>query len=163
MKIMKWIIVTFCLGIILFSCRYSSEDVQVEKPDETQLTGSSIEKKETLEPASKDFIIDLQKKSNGIEATMYSSSASFSVFDKNSVLAFSSMISYEAPASSTKNQIGHIMFLQNGKKILLVNVYDNGTHIYIGSKDEKTGKEYFNILMGQARDLFTNVQVKSKE
>lgn len=137
-----------------------SESLVTEKPEVENIL---VQPEETLEFAPKSYIQSLQARATGIEATMYASGASFSVFDKSSVFSFTQMIAFTAPKSTTKNQIGHIMFLQDGENILLANVYDNGTDVFMESKDEESGKTYYNILLDKARGMFVDLQVQPKK
>ena len=118
---------------------------------------------EVLEFAPESYLNSIRARANGIEATMYTSGASFSVFDKNSVLAFTQQILLQAPTANTTNQIGHIMFLEDGNNILLAGVYHNGSDVFMRIDDRENGKTYYNLLIGKAKDLFTNVKVKPAE
>ena len=146
------------LTLLIGSCT-SQEPTKVEEKPAVSIVQAPIE---VLEPSPEAYYNSIRDRANGIEATMYSSGASFSVFDQKSAFAFSSQIILQAPKSSTKNQIGHIMFLENGENILLANVYDNGTDVFMKIDDKENGKVYYNLLTGKAKDMFTNIKVQQK-
>lgn len=131
--------------------------------EEQEITQAPAAPIEVLEPSTEVFFNYLRSRTDGVEATMYSSGASFSLFDPESAYAFCSQILLQAPKTNTKNQIGHIMFLENGENILLAGVYDNGTDVFMRVDDKENGKSYYNILTGKVRDLFTNVKVQKAE
>ncbi len=160
---MKTILLSLVLLIGMSACSSTNEAETVEETTVQEVTTVTPPPPvENLEFAPKSYIGSIQARATGIEATMYSSGASFSVFDKSSVFSFTQMIAFEAPKATTKNQIGHIMFLQDGENILLAPVYDNGTDVFMMSKDEETGKTYYNLLLDKAKDMFVNIQIQPK-
>jgi len=148
--------------VLLASCSSpaSAEKETVQEVFVEEITPSLA--LDVLEATPESYLNAIRNRADGIEATMYSSGASFSVFDPNSAFAFCSQIALLAPKVNTKNQIGHIMFLEKGENILLSGVYDNGTDVFIKIEDKENGKVYYNLLTGKARDLFTNVQIQQK-
>jgi hypothetical protein len=155
------LILYLLMPLIFFnSCNSQEPTLAEEKPLVKELTQVPME---VLTPSPEAYFNSIRARANGIEATMYNSGASFSVFDPKSAFAFSSQIALKAPKTTTKNQIGHIMFLENGENILLTGIYDNGTDIFMKIDDKEIGKVYYNILTGKARDLFTNVKVQKAE
>lgn len=158
---MKYLSSLLFLLISLISC--NSQEVQTVE-EETSVVKEVVEQDvEVLTPAPKAYLSSLQARANGIEATMYSAGASFSVFDPNSVYAFTTLITPNPPKSLSKNQVGHIMFLMDGESILLSHVFNNGSDVYMAIDDEETGEKYYNVLQGKAKDLFTNVKVSTPE
>lgn len=168
MRSMKYIILVFVALLSVGACSNSGEpkkNLDVEPMQEQAVKDNPMQQEEgeSLEFAPKSYMESLQARATGIEATMYASGASFSVFDKSSVFSFTQMIAFAAPKTTTKNQIGHIMFLQDGESILLAKVYDNGADVFMESKDEETGKTYYNILLDKARGMFIDLQIQPKK
>jgi hypothetical protein len=148
------------LGLFLVCSCSNPESAETKVKEASVVTAPGAIIKEVLEAAPESYLNTIRDRADGVEATMYNSGASFSVFDRNSAFTFFQQILFKAPALDTKNQIGHIMFLEKGENILLVGVYDNGSDIFIKIDEKDNNKTYFNIITGKARDLFTNVQVQ---
>lgn len=148
---MKYLLVTLGLSFGLLACQ---SDSSTPEPSATEISIEEDKPKENLFSAPASYMQLLQAKANGIEATMYTSGASFSVFEKGSVLAFTQLIALEAPKSTSSNQIGHIMFLADGEQLLLSHVFNNGSEVYMRIEDEANEATYYNVLKGQAREMF---------
>ena len=147
---------------MLFACQNSLE-VNDGAVSSNEISGEkeTIEQ-ELLEFAPTNYLQGLLGSANAIEATMYNSGASFSLFDPASVAAFMQLITLKCPKALSTNPIGHLMFLQNGENLLIANVYTNGSDVFMQIIDNESGKTYYNNLAGKAKDLFTQVQLKAK-
>jgi hypothetical protein len=159
---MKKISVSIFIFSMLLACKPSQEPTPAAPVAEEVPAATETVSNEVIEFAPESFMNSIKARANGVEATMYSTGASFSMDKQENVFAFSSQIAFQAPKALSKNHIGHIMFLENGNKILFSNVYTNGTDVYIQINDEETGKVYYNILLDKVKDLFVNVQVQAK-
>lgn len=159
---MKTSILLFTLSVMLFACQNSLE-VNDGAVSSNEMSGEkeTIEQ-ELLEFAPTNYLQGLLGSANAIEATMYNSGASFSLFDPASVAAFMQLITLKCPKALSTNPIGHLMFLQNGENLLIANVYTNGSDVFMQIIDNESGKTYYNNLAGKAKDLFTQVQLKAK-
>ena len=159
---MKKSILLFTLSVLLFSCKNSlTVDDGAVSSKELSIKTATIEQ-ELLEFAPTNYLQGLLGSANAIEATMYNSGASFSLFDPASVAAFMQLITLKSPTALSTNPIGHLMFLQNGENLLIANVYTNGSDVFMQIIDNELGKTYYNNLAGKAKDLFTQVQLKAK-
>ena len=147
---------------MLFACQNSLE-VNDGAVSSNEISGEkeTIEQ-ELLEFAPTNYLQGLLGSANAIEATMYNSGASFSLFDPASVAAFMQLITLKCPKALSTNPIGHLMFLQNGENLLIANVYTNGSDVFMQIIVNESGKTYYNNLAGKAKDLFTQVQLKAK-
>lgn len=160
---MKKSILLFTLSVLLFCCQNSLKvDDSAVSSNESSVETETNEQ-ELLEFAPSIYLQSLLGSSNAIEATMYNSGASFSLFDPASVAAFMQLITLKSPKASSTNPIGHLMFLQNGENILIANVYTNGSDVFMQIIDNESGKTYYNNLAGKAKELFTQVQLKVKK
>ena len=159
---MKTSILLFTLSVMLFACQNSLE-VNDGAVSSNEISGEkeTIEQ-ELLKFAPTNYLQGLLGSANAIEATMYNSGASFSLFDPASVAAFMQLITLKCPKALSTNPIGHLMFLQNGENLLIANVYTNGSDVFMQIIDNESGKTYYNNLAGKAKDLFTQVQLKAK-
>ncbi|MEZ4978477.1 MAG: hypothetical protein R2772_04190 [Chitinophagales bacterium] len=114
----------------------------------------------SLSPLPDSLFIQLSNEVSGIEATMYENGTSFSLWEKQSARNYMSLVSSSAPLSLNEKQIGHIMFLSNGNQLYLAKVHQSGDEIYLVFKVGELS--YYNVLLGQARDMFNNVKLKAK-
>ncbi|MCB0509760.1 MAG: hypothetical protein KDC82_03275, partial [Bacteroidetes bacterium] len=113
----------------------------------------------SLSPLPDSLLVELKNQLTGIEATMYESGSSFSLWEKQSAQNYMSLVSSSPPLVLNEKQIGHIMFLSNGNQLYLAKVHRSEDEIYLEFKlDEQS---YYNVLLGQARDMFNKVQVKT--
>ena len=159
---MKTSILLFTLSVLLFACQNSLEVNDGSVSLDEMSTGTGTIEQELLEFAPSIYLQGLLGSANAIEATMYNSGASFSLFDPASVAAFMQLITLKAPTALSTNPIGHLMFLQNGENLLIANVYANGSDVFMQIIDNELGKTYYNILAGKAKELFTQVHLKAK-
>lgn len=148
--------------IILNSC--SSENTSEEQVVELENVASeqepAPETTQNLSPLPDSLFIQLSNEVSGIEATMYENGTSFSLWEKQSARNYMSLVSSSAPLSLNEKQIGHIMFLSNGNQLYLAKVHQSGDEIYLVFKVGELS--YYNVLLGQARDMFNNVKLKAK-
>lgn len=154
---MKNILTITLFSLSLIACNNEPKTEQVK--DEVV-----IEQKETVEQlftVPQPILDSLLKKTTSVEGTMYNSGSSFSLSDEKSAKMFVGLITKFVPSSNSKNQVGHLMFLNNGDKILICSVYMNEKQVF--ARFDIEGKTYYNLLTGQASDMFTNVQVRPKE
>lgn len=159
---MKTSILLFTLSVMLFACQNSLEVNDGAVSSNEMSGGKETIEQELLEFAPTNYLQGLLGSANAIEATMYNSGASFSLFDPASVAAFMQLITLKCPKALSTNPIGHLMFLQNGENLLIANVYTNGSDVFMQIIDNESGKTYYNNLAGKAKDLFTQVQLKAK-
>lgn len=138
----------------------TEEASSVEETQGTQAVVATID--ESIQAAPTVILNSLKAKVNGVEATMYTSGASFSVFEAGSVAAFLTLIESTPPKSLTKNQVGHIMLLNSGEMVMLCKVYNNGTDVYMEIESNDESGSYYNTLAGQAQKMFTDIQLQTK-
>ena len=161
---MKNLILLFVLAMLMASCNSETEtsaDNLLTEPEVAEMV--ELVQESLLDGIPLTYMQSLQARANGVEATMYTSGTSFSMFDKSSVVAFTKLINLNPPKTTTTNQIGHLMFLQDGENILLSHVFDNGTEVYMKVDDKETEETYYSILTGQAGEMFTKIKVMSGE
>lgn len=151
---MKNLLILFLLSFLFIACKNETNSpIQV-----VEETSTPIKSKEVLETVPQYIIDSLIKNTNAVEGTMYNSGGSFSLSDAKSANSFVYLIASSAPTSNSQNQVGHLMFLNNGHNLLICSVYSNDNEVF--ARFDIQGKSYYNVLVGQASDMFTNVQVK---
>ena len=154
---MKKYLIPITISSILFSCK--NETLTIEKTEDTVITQTPII--EQLNTAPQYIIDSLINNTTSIEGTMYNSGGSFSLSSQENAQTFLSFISDTAPSSNSKNQVGHLMFLNNGNNLLICSVYLNDNEVF--ARFDINGESFYNVLTGQASSMFTNVQIRPKE
>lgn len=160
MSIMRYIFILFCL-VLLSACNTQSTETSEEVVNEVSTSESTkTASGETILATPTAMLQELKAKVNGVESTMYTSGASFSVFEPGSVVAFLTLVNATPPKSLSTNQVGHIVLLKDGEVVMLCNVFNNGSDVYMEITDGDT--KYYNTLSGQAKTMFTDIQLQAK-
>lgn len=154
------------VAILIISCQQDTTQTvnsNAEQNSTEDIIDTTKEEKVIIEivAADESYLNSIRAKATGIEATMYSSNASFSVSNKENTFTFLKQLSLQAPSNLSKEQVGHIMFLENGSSLMVCSVYKNNNEVYIQFKEDEN--TYYNILVGNAANLFTQVQVQPKQ
>ena len=144
-------------SILLFSCTESTEKAPViEEPEAITTTTQEV-----LETVPRYVLDSLYKYTTNIEGTMYQAGGSFSIGEENSAKKFIEFINQTTPSTTSKNQLGHLMFLNNGENLMIISVYSNDNQVY--GRFDIDGKSYYNVLTGQINDMFTNIKITPKK
>lgn len=156
-------ILTLILSVaLLFSCSSKNnleEQGSTEGSNDT-LPSQSVLSTELITTTPDSIYKSFLVKVNGIEATVYESGASFSLWEESSAQNFMTQVTNSSPQALSTHQLGHIMFLNHGEMITLAKVYENGTDVYF--KFDFDGKSYYHVIAGKAKDMFVNIQIKGK-
>lgn len=149
------------LSVLLFACNSTEapqkETVIKEPTPVVQQTEQTIQ----FEAIPKDIMEGFWKEATGVEGTVYSNGASFSLWDKNSVQQFITLFETETPTAKPSKQVGHIMLVKDGNQLALFNVYELNGKAF--ARLDQDGKSYYSILKGQASNMFLNLEIKPKE
>ncbi|MCB0537804.1 MAG: hypothetical protein R2836_04575 [Chitinophagales bacterium] len=146
---------------ILVSCKSSSNDVK----SETTVTAEAVQQEtvaNTYETLPAEIRGILATETTNIEATMYESGGSFSLGDKQSAVKFVDFLEDKTPSQLSQHQIGHIMFLKDGEELLFLTVFKIGDKAYTKYADAENNKTYYNMLGGQAANMFLNLKLQTK-
>lgn len=154
-------VVSILLLSILVSCKSSVDNIVPQKTVNTeQVAQSKVEN--NFETLPSEIREKLAQETTSIEATMYESGGSFSLSDAKNALRFVEFLIDETPKELSNHQIGHIMFLKNGQEILFINVFKVGEQAYIKYSDTANNKSYYNVLGGEAANMFLNLKLQTK-
>jgi hypothetical protein len=92
---MKNLILLFVLAMLMASCNSETEtsvDNFVTEPEVAETV--ELVQESLLDGIPLTYMQSLQARANGVEATMYTSGTSFSMFDKSSGVAFTNWTPY---------------------------------------------------------------------
>lgn len=158
---MRYFIAVLMLGVLV-SCKSASEESKVEQANTTTdkvVVEQTIESYETLPTEIRET---LATETTNIEATMYESGGSFSLGDKQSAVKFVDFLEDKTPSALSQHQIGHIMFLKDGEELLFLTVFKVEDKAYTKYADAENNKAYYNMLGGQAANMFLNLKLQTK-
>lgn len=148
--------------IILNSCSSdsNSEEQKVDAENIEPIQVPAAIPIQNLSPLPDSLLIALSNDVTGIEATMYENASSFSLWEEQSAKNYMNLVSSSPPLSLSEKQIGHVMFLANGEQLYLAKAYRSSEEIYLVFKVGDLS--YYNVLIGQAKDMFNNLKLNSQ-